>query len=285
MTRRLAGWLRIGFIVGAIALVLLPFAWLVAAAFKDRAVMNEHLFLPPPSRWSRSTINLDNFRTLFAGQPGLRGLVTFWRHLLNSTVVATVVTCAQLICSSLGGFALAKYRFRGQRAVLLFLLGSMMVPGMLLLAPVYGLFVRAHLVDTLWALVLPSAVSAYGVFLFRQAIAGVPDEILDAARIDGCSELRLYLRVVMPLVRPTSAAFCLVTFLGAWNAFLGPNVLLHSLENLTLPIVLNLYVAQYANQQGVFLAGTLLAIVPPALLFLALQREFVAGLTSGAVKG
>jgi ABC-type glycerol-3-phosphate transport system permease component len=113
----------------------------------------------------------------------------------------------------------------------------------------------------------------------------VPDQMLDAGRMDGCSEFAIYYRLAMPLVRPMSAAFCLISFLQHWNAFFAPNVFLHSQDRLTLPIVLRLYISQYQNEYGVFLAGTALAIIPPAILFLALQREFISGLTSGAVKG
>ena len=109
--------------------------------------------------------------------------------------------------------------------------------------------------------------------------------MVDAGRIDGCGEFRIYYSLVMPLVRPMAAAFCLVSFLGSWNAFFAPNVFLHTQSKLTLPVVLNLYLNQYGSDYGVFLSGTVLAILPPALLFLALQREFVGGLTSGAVKG
>ena len=141
------------------------------------------------------------------------------------------------------------------------------------------------MVDTLWVLILPHVVSAYGIFLFRQACLSVPDEMLDAGRIDGCSEFRIYWRLVMPLVRPMAAAFCLVSFLGNWNAYFAPNIFLHSQDKLTLPIILTLYVSQYESDYGVFLAGTALAIIPPAVLFFALQKEFISGLTSGAVKG
>ena len=107
----------------------------------------------------------------------------------------------------------------------------------------------------------------------------------EAGRIDGCSEFGIYFKLVMPLVRPMAAAFCLVSFLGNWNAFFSPNVFLQSQDKLTLPVVLNLYITQYENEYGVFLAGTALAMLPPAILFFALQREFISGLTSGAVKG
>lgn len=272
-------------LLGASAAVLAPFVWLLAAIFKDKSVLNQYLFFPPLESWSRSTMNLQNFAELFRAKPSLQGPISFWEYLLNSTVYTTVSVVLQLFFSSLAGYALAKYRFRGKGALMLFMLGSMMIPSVLLLAPMYKIIVAFGLVDSLWGLILPYMVSAYGIFLFRQACLSIPDEMLDAGRVDGCSELGIYYRLAMPLVRPVAAAFCLVSFLAHWNAYFAPNVFLHSEDKLTLPIVLNLYLYQYQNDYGVFLAGTALAMLPPAILFLALQKEFIAGLTSGAVKG
>jgi multiple sugar transport system permease protein len=269
----------------ACAAVLGPFVWLVAAIFKDRTVLNEYVFFPPLHEWSHATMNLDNFRELFRGREGMHGTVHFWQYVLNSVVYATVGTTSQLILSSLAGYALAKYRFAGKNALMIFMLGSMMIPQVLLLAPLYKMAVDLGMVDTLWGLILPWMVSAYGIFLFRQACLGVPNELIDAGRIDGCGELGIYFRLVMPLCRPMAAAFCLISFLAHWNAFFAPNVFLHSQDKLTLPVVLQLYLNQYRIDYGVFLAGTALAMIPPALLFLALQKEFIGGLTSGAVKG
>ena len=278
-------YLRWVVLVTACLMVLAPFAWLVAAAFKDRAAFNEYIFFPPPSEWSEKTMNLKNFERLFQGDPALSGKVYFWQYVLNSFFVATALTVLRVVFCSAAGYALAKYDFRGKRWLTVFMLGSMMIPTVLLQAPLYAEIVNLRLIDTFFALLLPSMVTAYGIFLFRQAILSVPNEMLDAGRIDGCSEFAIYYRLVMPLVRPMCAAFCLVTFLESWNNFFGPGVYLQSQENLTLPVVLNLYVGLYANEYGVFLAGTLLAILPPALLFLALEKEFVSGLASGAVKG
>lgn len=234
---------------------------------------------------SEKTLNFGNFRKLLAGDASIQGTVYFWQYVLNSVFLATTTTLLQLLFCSAGGYALAKYHFRGKGVLMSFMLGSMMVPGVLLFAPVYEMMVELQLVDTFRGLILPGIASAYGIFLFRQACLSVPSELIDAGRIDGCGELRIYFTLVMPLVRPMSAAFCLVTFLGSWNSFFGPSIFLQSQENMTLPVILNRYISLYNNEYGVFLAGTLLAIVPPAILFFALEKEFISGLTSGAVKG
>ncbi len=277
-----ARWLILG--LASIA-VLSPFVWLLAACFKDRSVLNEYIFFPPLAEWSNKTLNLENFARLFQGRTSVQGRVYFWQYVLNSTMYATVSTSAQLFFASLAGYALAKYEFFGKKALMSYMLGSMMIPGVLLLAPIYAMAVDWHLVDSLFGLMLPGLVTAYGIFLFRQACMAIPNELIEAGRIDGCSEFGIYFKLVMPLVRPMAAAFCLVSFLGNWNSFFAPNVFLHSQDKLTLPVVLNLYIAQYQNEYGVFLAGTALAMLPPAILFFALQREFISGLTSGAVKG
>jgi ABC-type glycerol-3-phosphate transport system permease component len=269
-------------VVGTI--MLLPFVWLICAAFKDKSVLQEYTFLPPPKQISAQTINLDNFRTLFTTKQTVQGPTTFWRYIGNSIFLASAGTFMSLVFSSMGGYALAKYRFFGRRGLLTFMLASVTIPGVALLAPNFEVIWRLGWMNTYAALLIPGCVSVFGIFLYRQAILGVPDDLLEAGRIDGCGEFRIYLQLVMPLVRPMTGAFCLISFLGAWNAFLGPNIFLQSQHLLPLPVVLNQYIGEYQQEYGVFLAGTLLAIIPPAILFFGLQKEFISGLTTGAVK-
>ena len=264
--------------------MLLPFVWLVCAAFKDKDVLNEYAFLPPLSAISSKTINLENFRTLFAPQETTQGPIGFWRYIANSLFLASTTTFVSLLLCSMGGYALAKFRFRGKNLLLTYMLASMAVPGVALLAPNFAVIYHLGWMDSYKAILIPTAVTAFGIFLFRQAMNAVPDELIEAGRIDGCSEWRIYFQLAMPLVRPMSGAFCLIAFLGAWNSYLTPNVFLQTQAKLTLPVVLNQFMGVYDRQYGVFLAGTLLAVLPPAVLFLALQREFISGLTSGAVK-
>jgi multiple sugar transport system permease protein len=266
------------------SVMLMPFVWLVCASFKDKDVLNEYAFLPPISEISSKTINLDSFRTLFTEKNTVQGPVNFWRYIGNSIFLASAGTCLTLFFSSLGGYALAKYKFAARGPILTYMLASMTIPGVVLLAPNFEVIWLLGWMDSYKAILIPGCVGAFGIFLFRQAMLNVPDELIEAGRIDGCSEFRIYLTLVMPLVRPMSGAFCLISFLGAWNSFLVPNIFLQTQSKLTLPVVLNQYIGEYSREYGVFLAGTLLAIIPPAILFLALQREFISGLTSGAVK-
>lgn len=268
----------------AATLILLPFAWLICAAFKDKSVLNEYVFFPPVSKISTKTVNLGNFRTLFTDKGTVQGPVNFSRYIWNSLFLATATTFIAMVFSSMGGYAMAKYKFRGRGWILTFMLASMTIPGVVMLAPNFEVIYRLGWMDTYKSLLVPACVSVFGIFLYRQAMLGVPNDLIEAGRIDGCGEFKIYLTLIMPLVRPMTGAFCLVTFLGAWNSFLAPNIFLQTQSKLTLPVVLNQYIGEYSQQYGVFLAGTLLAIIPPAILFLSLQKEFISGLASGAVK-
>lgn len=250
---------------------LTPLLWLIAATTKGPDDLFHYTFFAP--RFTAA-----NFQDLFATVP-------FLRYMMNSFFIAGCVVSVQLFFSSLAGFALAKYEFKGKKAIMVLMLATMMIPGQVVMAPLYELIYRMGLVDTYAGLVVPGAVSVFGIFLFRQAILQVPDELLHAARIDGCSEFRIYWDVVMPVSRPMIGAFCLIAFMGSWNSFLWPQIILHHSERFTLPIALNQLVGLYSQQYGTLMAGTFLSILPVIILFVLLQKEFVAGLTAGAVKG
>lgn len=253
-------------------LVLVPLIWLVAATTKSSNDMFHYPFFAP-------TLTRENFDKLIQKSDILP------RGLFNSAFLASATVCIQLLFSSLAGFALAKYEFRGKRTLVILMLATMMIPGQLTMAPMYELLHRLGLVDTYLGLLIPSAVSVFGIFLFRQSIVQVPDELLQAARIDGCSEFQIYWDIVMPVSRPMIGAFSLMAFMGTWNSFLWPQIILHRKELFTLPIALNQLRGAYDNENGMLMAGTLVSVVPVVLLFLALQKEFMAGLTAGAVKG
>ncbi|GAB4456750.1 MAG: carbohydrate ABC transporter permease [Armatimonadaceae bacterium] len=253
------------------AVALIPFFWLLAATTKTSDDMFSTWFFA-------DEVTVQNFVDLFTKVP-------FWRYILNSVFITCSVVTAQLFLSSLAGFALAKYEFRGKPLFYLLMLATMMIPGQVTMAPAYELLYRMGLVDTYLGLILPGAVSVFGIFLFDRALRQVPTELIQAARIDGCTEFRIYWDVVMPLARPMIGAFCLIAFMGQWNSFLWPQIMLHTNEKFTLPIALNQMVGIYAQNYGMLMAGTFLSVLPVIVLFFLLQREFIAGLTAGAVKG
>jgi len=263
------------------ALTLIPFVWLLCAAFKSREVFFSANFIPRGNglfgfAWDKLT--LDNFRRLFTELP-------FLRYMFNTFFLASTVTFLATVGSSMAGFALAKYEFRGRRAIIVLMLASMMIPGQVLLAPLYELIYRIGWIDNYLALIVPHVATVFGIFLFRQAFLGLPNDLIDAARIDGASEFYLYWAVAVPSVRPMIGAFTLVVFLGQWNTYLWPQIILQSSEKYPLAVAMANMVGIYRQEYGMVMAGTLMSVLPVMALFLVLQKEFIAGLTTAAVKG
>ena len=264
-------------LMAAAMAALAPFAWLICATVKR----GEDLFTYPFLPWRQlDRLTLDNFRALFANQP-------FLQWLTNSLFLASTHTVMVVSLSSLGGFALAKYRFRGKRPLMLVMLATMLLPAQVLLPSSYELMWHFGWIDSYLAILVPGMVSVFGMFLFRQAMMQVPDELLHAGRVDGCSEVRLWWEVALPIVRPMVGAYTLMTFIASWNSFLWPQVILQDETKYNLPIGLANMVAQPEVQANysVLMCGTLLSILPVMALFFALQRDFIAGLATGAVKG
>jgi ABC-type glycerol-3-phosphate transport system permease component len=189
--------------------------------------------------------------------------------------------------SALGGFALAKYQFAGKKMLMAVMLLTMLLPGLVLLPGGYLLMYDLGWIDSYAAIIVPGSVSVFGMLLFRQAMLGVPDDLLHAGRVDGCSELRIWWEIALPIVRPMLGAYTLLSFLGAWNSYLWPQLMLQDQTRYTLPIGLAgmLSLPEYQTQYGVLMAGTLLSVLPVMLLFFALQKDFISGLASGAIKG
>lgn len=264
------------------ALTLIPFAWMLTAALKAPSDFFSGLFLPRGDgflgvAWNRLT--LGNFLRLFREFGTARALV-------NSFFISSVTsTLATLFCA-MGGYALAKFPFRWRGPITWLVLAALIVPGPLLIAPGYQIIWRLGLLGTYTGLLLPGLAPAFGLFLFRQAMLNtVPAELIDSARIDGAGELRIFFTIVLPLVRPMIGAFLLLTFLAAWNNFIGPQVILQRPELLPLSVTNTNLKGLYADDYGLITASTLISIAPLLCLFLLLQREFISGLTSGAVKG
>jgi multiple sugar transport system permease protein len=280
--RRRIAWGTHTLLVPLAFLVLVPLAWMLTSAFRGAADQLGSFFLPAGDgplgvAWGRLT--LENFRRLF-DEAGIGNA------LVNSVFLASVGSMTATVFCAAGGFALAHHRFRGRSAITLVVIGAMIIPPPLLIAPTYELLHHLSLLDTFTGVLLPGIAPAFGVFLFRQAaIQGVPRELLEAARIDGCGDLRAFFVIALPLMRPMLGAFVLITFLMWWNNFIGPQVILQSPEKFPLAVAIAQLKGVYYQDYGVQMAATLVSVAPVMLLFLLLQREFIAGLTSGAVKG
>ncbi|MCY4401024.1 MAG: ABC transporter permease subunit [Candidatus Poribacteria bacterium] len=224
--------------------------------------------------WDKLT---SNYRNLWKAVP-------FNRYFINSVFIATASTLLTLFFCSLGGYAFAKYQFRGKTILFGILLASMMIPFQVLLVPLFGLMYDIGWLNSYNAIIIPFSVGAFGVFLMRQFIVTIPSELLDAARIDGCSEFGIYYRIVLPIIKPALGALTIYTFLSSWNGYLWPLIVLRDEAKYTLPIGLANLVGIYRQDYGMLMAGTLLSLLPIIILFLAMQREFVQGITLGGVK-
>jgi ABC-type glycerol-3-phosphate transport system permease component len=274
-------------LIAALAMLsLLPFFWLIAATFKRHEDMFNYTLLPWEYKFGfLPWIHFD--RLTGASYAWLIYKEPFLRWMFNSVFLASAQTCLVVTLASLGGFALAKYQFAGKRVLMVIMLTTMLLPAQVLLPSLYELMYTIGWLDSYAAILVPGAVSVFGMFLFMQAMKAVPDELLAAARVDGCSELRLWWEIALPIVRPMIGAFTLLSFMAAWNSFLWPQIVLQSQDKYTLPIALTNMLGQpeYHTPFGVLMTGTLLSILPVAILFFIMQRDFIAGLTSGAVKG
>ncbi|MEM6332023.1 MAG: carbohydrate ABC transporter permease [Planctomycetota bacterium] len=244
--------------------------------------------------WGQLT--LGNFERLFRGTPRPdpdpisdspeRIPTGVWRAILNSFFFASITAVLATLGAAMGGYGLAKFRFPGRSLIDNTVLAALVIPGALLIAPGYQLLYWLGLLDTYLGLILPGLAPAFGVYLFRQAmISSLPTAMMEAARIDGCGELRLFFTIALPMVRPMAGAFLLITYLGAWNNFIGPQIVLQSPEKLPLAVWISQLRGVYGIDYGLIMAATLVSITPVLVLFLLLQRDFIAGLTAGAVKG
>jgi ABC-type glycerol-3-phosphate transport system permease component len=263
-------------LVALAAAAVFPFLWLICAAFKSPQDLLETPLLP----WHHlDRLTLNNFR-LLRDQP-------FTRWLVNSIFLSSTHTVVVVTLSSLGGFALAKYNFRGKQPLTLLMLATILLPSQVLLPGSYELMYHLNWIDSYLAILIPGSISVFGLFLFRQAMQSVPDELLQSARLDGCSEFRLWWDIALPVVRPMIGAYTLLSFLAEWNSFLWPQIILQSESKYTLPIGLNSLTGlpEFQHNYGVIMAATLISILPVAALFFALQRDFISGLSTGAVKG
>ena len=269
---RRANWVYVVLAVGLL-ITLAPFLWMLLGSFKPDAELQR----VPPTWWPEAP-SLNNFRELF-------DRLDFPRFFANSALVAVAVTAGNLLFCSMVGYALAKLDFAGKRLLFGLVLGMLMVPGVVTFVPLFVLVSNLGMVNTYPGLILPFLVTPLGVFLMRQFIGGLPDELIEAARIDGAGEWKIFARVIMPLCGPALATLGILTFLSSWNNFLWPLVVAQSEDRYTLPVALALYsVGQNATRYGLLLAGSVVVILPVIVLFVALQRYFVQGIATTGIK-
>jgi multiple sugar transport system permease protein len=267
----IAGYLWVG--VGA-QLCLLPFYFTFVFATQPRTVIFD---TPPPLWFGRSL--LSNIALLLERLP-------YWRNFGMSLYVASATTALNLLLCTMGGYAFAVYEFRFKRALFAMVLGSMMLPAFLNMIPSFMVMQLLGWIDQPRALFVPAAAGALGVFMMRQYIgSAIPHELLDAARMDGCGEWRIFWSIVLPLVKPALGTLGLITFIASWNNFIAPLVVMRSVENYTLPLALRSMQSPNDTEWGALMAGSAIAMLPLLVVFFLFARRLIAGMTAGALRG
>ena len=252
-----------------------PFLWMVLSAFKT----DRELTASPPV-WIPTEWTFHHFTELL-------DRLDMPLYFMNSVIVAVLVTVCNLVFCSMLGYALAKLDFGGRSKVFAIVLGALMVPGNLMLLPLFVLMSRLQLIDSYAGLVLPFAAGAVGVFLMRQFMLSIPDDLLEAARLDGAGEWFIFWRIVMPLVKPALATLSILTFLGSWNNFVWPLIATNDPGKYTLPVALATFATdpnKSAGSNGMLMAGSFLVVLPVLIVFIALQRHFTQGIATAGMK-
>lgn len=252
--------------------MILPFIWMLSTSFKPQ----DEIFRSPPILISPN-MSLDGYRYIV----DLGALRVLW----NTFFIAFTSTALSLFFCTLGGYGFAKYRFPGRGALFAFLLGTMIIPSAVLMVPTYIIMLKLGWLDTYWPLIIPGAANAFGIFFMRQYISTISDELLDAARIDGCSEFGIFLRCILPICTPGLTTLGLIFFMTSWNNYLYPSIYLKSPDKFTLPLMM----VQMQGPPGYslyreWMGVAVVSIVPLLIIFLIFQRRFTEGITAGAIK-
>ena len=252
-------------------IMIFPFLWMLATSFKTGAEVYSL------SLWPKD-FSLANYQKILSSSPFL-----LWFK--NSFVIAGLTTMSVLIFDPLVGYAFAKYRFRGKDQIFLLILSTLMIPTEMMIIPWYLAVVKLRLTNSLISLLFPGLMSAFGIFLMKQFFTGVPDELLDAGRIDGLSELAIYRKVALPLVKPALSALGIFTFLGSWNSFLWPVIVLNDKSMYTITVGVAQFSSEIGNQWDLIMTGASIATLPVLIIFLIFQKQIIEGIQLTGVKG
>ncbi|MDG4596086.1 MAG: carbohydrate ABC transporter permease [Candidatus Contendobacter sp.] len=258
--------------VGAV-LALLPLWWMLAASLMPAGEANHY----PPRLWP-SMVTFEHYAALFTR-------LDLGRYLFNSALLASAVTVIALFINSMAGYAFAKFRFRYRDRLFQGLLAAMVIPAQVAMLPLFLLLKQFGLINTYWGVIIPGMASIFGIFLIRQYLLAIPDSLLDAARMDGAGEFRIYWSLILPLCRPILVTLAIFTFLGAWNDFMWPLIVLTDSSKHTLPVALANLLGEHVQDTELMMAGSVLTVLPVMLLFVVLQKYYIAGILLGGMKG
>ena len=269
----IAPWTAYLMVAAGMLIMLAPFYFMFVFATHSRT---EIFSLPPPLFFGDDLIN--NLKILTERVP-------FWRNLGWSVYVALASTVLTLLFCSMGGYAFALFDFRGKNLLFALVMGTMLLPSFMNIIPTFMIMDALGWIDQPKALYIPGAASAFGIFLMRQFVTtSIPKELIEAARMDGCSELGIYGRIVLPLLKPALGTLALITFISSWNNFIGPLIVMRSPEMYTLPLALRSLQSPVDTEWGALMAGAAIATLPLIVLFVMTSRQLISGLTTGAVK-
>ncbi len=271
----LAKTAKYALLVGVAFILVFPFLWMINASFMTSGEISAR-----PPVWLPKTPQFNNYPELLDNLP-------MGRYYLNSLIVTGATVCGVLLTSSLAGYAFAKYQFPGRTVLFYIILATLMIPFFVTLIPVFYIVRQLHWIDNYAGLIMPGITSAYGIFMMRQFIYSIPDELIDAARIDGAAELLIYWRIVLPLTKPALATLGTFVFIGSWNSFLWPLLVVNNRDLYTVPLGLNSLrtFAAEARSLNLLVSGTVLSIIPTLFLFIFLQRYFIRGIALTGLKG
>lgn len=262
-------------VLGTVSILMFfPFLWMIATALRPAGFEADLSLIPRPY------LAFENFGRAWS----FRGSV-FTQYTINSVVIAVVSTALGVALNGLAGFAFAKYSFPGRTVLFYIVLTTMMVPFQITMIPTYVTIAKLGLINNYWGVILPGTASAFGIFLIRQFMQSIPDELLDAARIDGASEVNIFLRIVVPLSAPALAVLAIFTFLWRWNDYLLPLLVMNRQQMFTLPIGITNFIGEYRAEWSLVMAVSLISILPTVGLFLFFQRYFVRGIAMTGMKG
>jgi len=254
-------------------IALMPMLWMLSASVMPTGEASMY-----PPRLLPSAITFSHYGELFSR-------LNLGRYLFNSALIAFTVTAISLVINSMAGYAFAKLRFRGRDRAFRILSLGLVLPVQVAMLPLFLLMKNLHLINTYWGVIIPGMASIFGIFLIRQYALSIPDDMLDAARIDGASELRIYWSVVVPGILPILATLAIWTFLATWNDFMWPLIVLSDESHYTLPVALANLSGEHVADTELMMAGSVLTVIPVLAVFLFLQRYYIQGVMAGSVKG
>lgn len=272
MKRAAQAVLLYGVLGSAAVVTLLPLLWMVSASFMPTG---EATAVPP--RLFPSTATLEHYRVLFTR-------LSLARYAMNSALLAGGVTLISLLLNSMAGYAFAKFHFGGRDRIFQILLAALVIPGQVAMLPLFLMLKEMGVINTYWGVIIPGMASVFGIFLIRQYALSIPGSLLDAARIDGAGEFRIYWSLVLPACTPILVTLAIFTFMGTWNDFLWPLIVLTDDRLYTLPVAIANLAGEHVQDIELMMAGAVLTVLPVVVVFVALQRYYIAGILSGSIK-